>query len=129
MALNNKLFKQIMCFGIIGTTAAFVNFSLVVLLVEIGSMQPLYANMIAFIFAFQVSYFGHRYWTFQDTTTNHSAAVPRLLIVAGSNFFANMSLFYFFLNSLHLPYTLALLLVMTILPIITFTFGKFWVFR
>lgn len=129
MDLKIKLLKQIMRFGIVGCTAAFVNFSIVVGLVEFGSLPPLYANIIAFTFAFQVSYLGHRFWTFHETITQHHVAAPRLLLVSGSNFFANEALFYFFMNMLHLPYMPALLLTLSILPAVTFTFGKFWVFR
>jgi putative flippase GtrA len=130
MDLKIKLLKQIMRFGIVGGSAAFVNFSIVVMLVESGLLkQPLYANMVAFVFAFQVSYFGHRYWTFSDTVTEHHVAMARLLLVSSANFFANEGLFYFFLNTFHMPYMLALLLVLAILPIVTFTFSKLWVFR
>jgi putative flippase GtrA len=130
MDLKIKLLKQIMRFGIVGGSAAFVNFSIVVMLVESGVLQqPLYANMVAFVFAFQVSYFGHRYWTFSDTVTEHRVAMTRLLLVSGTNFFANEGLFYFFLNTFQMPYMLALLLVLAILPIVTFTFSKLWVFR
>lgn len=130
MDLKNKLLKQIMRFGIVGGSAAFVNFSIVILLVESGVLQqPLYANMIAFVFAFQVSYFGHRYWTFNGTVTEHRVAMPRLFVISGTNFIANEGLFYFFLNTFQLPYPLALLLVLAILPVVTFTFSKLWVFR
>jgi putative flippase GtrA len=89
----------------------------------------MYANIVAFALAFQVSYFGHRYWTFSHTVAEHRAAVPKLLLVSISNFFANEGLFYFFMSTFKLPYTVALLLVLAILPIVTFTFSKFWIFR
>ena len=119
-----------MRFGIIGSSAALVNFSIVVALVESGLVQqPLYANMVAFAFAFQVSYFGHRFWTFNETITEHRVAMPKLLLISGANFFANEGLFYFFLNTFQLPYPLALLLVLAILPVVTFTVSKLWIFR
>ena len=130
MGLKNKLLLQIMRFGIFGGSAAAVNFSIVVALVESGLIQqPLYANMVAFVFAFQVSYFGHRYWTFSETIAEHRVAMPKLLLVSITNFFANEGLFYFFLNTFQLPYPLALLLVLAILPVVTFTFSKLWIFR
>jgi putative flippase GtrA len=95
MVLTSKLLKQIIRFGIVGTSAALVNFSIVVLLVESGTLQPLYANMVAFVFAFQVSYFGHRFWTFHETITDHRVAMPKLLLISGTNFFANEGLFIF----------------------------------
>jgi len=126
-SMNKFLVMQLMRFGIIGSLAAFINFSIVILLVELLGWHPLSANAIAFFIAFQVSYSGHRYWTFRNTTTQHRVAFPKLLIVQIIDFFANEGLFYFFL-SMHLPYPLALLIVLMILPILTFTVSKFWIF-
>jgi putative flippase GtrA len=129
MALTSKLFFQLMRFGIVGLTAAAVHFSVVVLLVELNLLQPLYANVIAFLISFNISYSGHRYWTFRGTVTQHRTAFPKLLLLQTSNLIANESLFYISLTFLKLPYPVALLLVLVTLPIITFTVSKFWVFR
>lgn len=134
MDLKNKLkqfyplFFQLARFGIVGGCAAGVHFSVLVFFVEIGHLKPLYANMIAFMFGFQVSYWGHRYITFAGTTTSHSVALPRLFLVCFSGFIANEGLFYVFLVLFGLPYPIALILVLSILPLANFTLGKFWVF-
>ncbi|MHB1948103.1 MAG: GtrA family protein [Gammaproteobacteria bacterium] len=129
MVLKNKLFRQLLRFGMVGASAATVHFSLVVFFVEIGQLQPLIANVIGFLVAFQVSYWGHRYWTFSGTSALHRVALPKLLLVASSGFVANESLFYIFTVNFNLPYPLALFLILSILPLINFTLGKFWVFR
>jgi putative flippase GtrA len=128
MALNNKLLSQLMRFGVIGASAAAVHFSIVVMMVEGGLLQPLLANVIAFMVAFQVSYFGHRLWTFQ-AQTQHRTAFPRLLLVSGTTFMANEGLFYLFMTLFKMPYASALFLVLAILPLFTFTASKLWVFR
>lgn len=135
MALKNKLIPfypllfQIIRFGIIGFGAATVHFSLVVLLVEMQDLKPLVANIIGFMVAFQVSYWGHRYWTFSETTALHRVAFPRLFVVNCLGFIANESIFYVFLTAFSLPYPLALFFTLSILPLVTFTLGKLWVFR
>jgi len=122
------LITQIFRFGIVGLTAATVHFSTVIFLVQMRFFIPLIANILGFLVAFQVSYFGHRLWTFQSTLTLHRIAIPKLLFVQSINLVANESLFYVFL-SYHLPYPIALLIVLTILPIFTFISNKLWVFR
>ncbi|MES2218329.1 MAG: GtrA family protein [Pseudomonadota bacterium] len=129
MVLKIEFVKQVIRFVLIGSTAAMVNFSIVIALVESGLLSPLYANIIAFSIAFQVSYFGHRYWTFNRTVNTHKIAVPRLLLISGSSFIANEGIFYIFLNVFQLPYILALFLTLTVLPIVSFTFNKLWVFQ
>lgn len=123
-----ELMAQIFRFGVVGLTAATVHFGTVVFLVQYFEYAPLVANVIAFLFSFQVSYWGHRGWTFQDADVMHRQAIPKLLLVQVINLIANETLFYIFL-SFHLPYQVALLLVLSILPIFTFISSKFWIFK
>jgi len=123
------IFFQLMRFGIVGTTAAIVHFGIVIGLVELGLMQPLVANVVAFIIAFQVSYWGHRRWTFKGTTARHRVALIRLLIVAMTNLMLNQTLFFIALKVIGMPYIAALFVALAIFPLVTFVFGKFWVFR
>lgn len=123
------LLKQLTRFGIVGLIAAAVHFSILIFLVEIGHIKPLVANFFAFIFSFQVSYWGHRSFTFRGTRVRHRVAFPRLLLVGSSGFFANEGLFYVLLTMFGMPYMLAQFFVLTILPLANFTLGKLWVFR
>lgn len=123
-----SLFLQIFRFGIVGIIAAIFHVSIVIYLVQQWFLLPLVANIFAFMFSFQLSYWGHRLWTFSDSDTLHSIAIPRLLFIQLINFAANETLFFIFL-SLNLPYPIALILVLTILPLFTFITSKFWVFR
>lgn len=122
------LISQLFRFGIVGLTAAAIHFSIVVFLVQHYAMQPLVANVFGFCVAVQMSYWGNRLWTFQHSLALHRVAFPRLLLVQLINFAANESLFSFLLL-LHLPYAAALLIVLAILPIFTFTASKLWVFK
>lgn len=122
------LFWQIFRFGIVGLTASGVHFSLVVLFVQMFGLPPLVANMVAFPLSFQCSYWGHRSWTFHDTSASHRSALPKLVMVQLINFTASETLFYIFLQ-LHFSYQAGLLLVLTIMPIFTFISSKRWVFR
>src|SRR5690242_16395869 len=105
------LFFQLFRFGVVGLTAASIHFSTVVFLVQYNAIQPLIANVFGFMVSFQVSYWGHRRWTFQDSIALHRTAFPKLLLVQLFNLAANEGLFYMLL-SLHLPYTLALIIVL-----------------
>lgn len=122
------LILQLSRFGTVGIIAASIHFTTVVLLVQTFFLAPLVANVFGFLVSFQVSYWGHRLWTFQNTVALHRDTLPKLLLVQVLNFSANETLFYIFL-SLHLPYPLALLFVLTILPGFTFVSSKLWVFK
>jgi putative flippase GtrA len=128
MVLMSNLFFQLCRFGLVGIVAALMHFSIVVTLVQTWHMHPLVANIVGFLFSFQLSFWGHRLWTFSDSEAPHRVAYPKLLTVQLINLAANETLFYILL-SLQLPYTLALAVVLTVLPVFTFVSSKFWVFK
>lgn len=123
-----ELIAQLFRFGIVGVTSACVHFSIVVFLVQNFSYAPLVANAAAFMVSFQISYWGHRSFTFNGTDALHRVALPKLLFVQILNFFANESLYYIFL-SMHITYWAALLMVLSILPMFTFVTSKLWIFK
>ncbi|MBV9575590.1 MAG: GtrA family protein [Gammaproteobacteria bacterium] len=127
LTLKFPFILQVLRFAIVGLMAAAVHFGTVVSLVQVEMLQPLIANIFGFVLAFQVSYWGHRLWTFYDTSALHRTALPKLFFVQILNLAANETLFYIFLL-LHLPYTIALLIVLMILPLFTFAASKWWVF-
>lgn len=122
------MIKQLYRFGVVGLSAATLHFCIVVTLVQGCLLDPLIANVFAFGIAFQVSYWGHRLWTFKDTIIPHREAFLKLMMVQIMNFALNESLFYLFLTW-NLPYEIALTIVLSILPIFTFVSSKLWVFR
>jgi putative flippase GtrA len=123
------LLRQLTYFGLIGGCAAAVQLLAVITLVETTGLKPLSANVFGFLLAFNISYFGHRRFTFAGTNIKHHIAMRRLFTVASANFIANETLFYIFLNVFKMYYPLALLLVLIILPTVTFILGRFWVFK
>lgn len=126
--MTSFLFRQMLRFGLVGILAAAVHFTVVILLVQMDHWQPLLANMMGFMTAFHISYFGHRQFTFRATNIGYKTSVTKLLVVQLLNLCANESLFYIFLKT-HLPYQIALLIVLTIFPLFTFASSKFWVFN
>lgn len=123
-----RLFFQLTRFGIVGATAALVNMLVVFLLVHFLAWQPLVANILAFAIAYHVSFFGHHHWTFQRNAKAKTAWSKFLLVAVGS-FILNEGFYALFLHVLHLQYIVALLLVLVVVPPITFCLSKLWAFR
>lgn len=126
--ISRALVKQLTQFGLVGVTAAAVNYAIVVYIVSHFSWHPLEANVLAFCVAFQVSYFGHRRFTFSGTSTVHKEAYTKLLAWQVCNLGITELFFYALLLS-HLPYQIALLIVLATMPIVTFTVSRFWIFK
>jgi len=123
------LMFQMIRFSITGILATLVHFSTVVVLVETLHLHPLTANIVGFLCGFIISFSGHRFWTFSDTTSNLRQALPRFLTIAGINLAGNQTLYYLLLIKLHVQYEIALLVVLGIVASMTFLLSKRWVFR
>jgi putative flippase GtrA len=119
-------------FGIVGAHAAGVNFIALMVLVEFFHFSPLVANIFAFLIAFQVSYWGHRRFTFRSV--KHQTRQPmrktalRYFVVASLSFLLNEGFFALFLNYFHMYYLIAMILTLVFVPPITFVLSKVWAF-
>lgn len=123
------MIRQVIRFGVVGVTALMVNWLVVAVLVPTLDMVPLLANVFAFLVAFQVSYWGHRSWTFNARTLRHSQTLPRFLVVSCSSFLINEFLYFLLLEFTVLDYRTALLIVLAIVAMSTFLLSRKWAFR
>lgn len=118
---------QLARFGVVGVTAMAVHWLMVRMLVPAG-LAPLLANVIGFAVAFNVSYFGHRNWTF-GSTANHGDTFWRFLSVSLASFAINEALYFTLLRFTHLDYQIALAIVLVAVAVLTFVLSKTWAFK
>ncbi|ALB02255.1 polysaccharide biosynthesis protein GtrA [Francisella persica ATCC VR-331] len=121
--------KQLYFFIIVGILASITNFIIVWILVEVSIFRPLVANFFAFLTAFNVSYFGHRFLTFSTTTQSHKKAVIQFFINVIIGLGLNESIYYVLLHILKIQYLLALFITMGLVAIYTFVVSKFLIFK
>ena len=121
-------FSQFARFGAVGVTALVVHWLSVVMIVPLG-IPPLIANVIAFLIAFQVSYWGHRTWTFNVRHLPHRVTLPRFLLIACTAFAVNESLYFLLLTYTKMDYRVSLLIVLTGVVTTSFVLSKLWAFR
>lgn len=125
---NLPLLKQIARFGGVGLSALVLHWFVAVILMAYD-YKPLIANLFAFLVAFQLSYWGHRYWTFKGSDISHQAALLRFLMIAIFGFLLNQILFASLIKFTSLPHSLALFIVLVTVSVNNFIFSKFWAFR
>ena len=119
--------RELIWFAVVGISALLVHFLLVLLLVPQG-LQPLLANVLAYLLAFQVSYWGHRLKTFEAAHLPHSQTLPRFFAVASLSFLLNEGMYYLLLRFTPLDYRMALLLVLFCVAVVTFVLSRLWAF-
>ncbi len=117
---------QALRFGCVGVGASAVHLGVVSALVPLG-LPPLFANVIGFAVAFQVSYYGHRSWTFR--TVGGIREYGKMLSVSLLAFTANEAVYSVLLKFTSLDYRVALALVLTSVAAGTFLAMRCWVFR
>lgn len=116
-------------FGLVGVTAAAVHY-VVALGVHAGlHVPPAWANLLAFVMAFPVSYAGHRAFSFPGSLRPHAQALPRFFTVALASFVGNQALLLALLHTLAWPFWLALGATLAAVAVATYAFSRHWAFR
>lgn len=127
---HNTHYQEFFKFCVIGVTAALTHYAVFMLLMHFSSMHLALANLIAFVVAFWVSYFGHRIFTFNAQNLQHRHALPKFMIVAVSGFLFNEG-FLLSAHSLFPATQLSILIILTIgiTAMFTFFLTKFFAFK
>lgn len=92
-------------------------------------LKPADANIMGFLAAFPVSYFGHRFYSFSHLSSKHRQAFPRFFAVALLGFLGNQFLVLSALKYTALPFWLVLGVVMVLIAISTYVLSRFWAFK
>lgn len=124
-----KLSHRLLFFTGIGGTAAFIHILVVLNLVTYLNLQPLLANIFAFLVAFNVSYLGHKYLTFSNLQNQKQLSLPHFFLVAASGGILNELLYFLLLHYTHLNYLISLILVLGSVAVYSYFLSRFWACR
>ena len=97
-------------------------------------LEPMLANLIAFLIAFVFSYSGHFLWTFRAQTEGQKvhkafAFQLRFLIVALSGLLLNSLAVWVVTEWLQIDYLYAVVPMVFVVPLVTFALAKLWAFK
>lgn len=121
---------QFFRFCIVGLIAALTHYFLVILLIQPQYQVSLkYANLLAFLMAFWVSYFGHRIFTFQATRLAHRQTLKKFIVVAGLGFMLNESVLLVSHHYLDIPISMLVIFSIGITSIFTFLLNRYFAFQ
>jgi putative flippase GtrA len=117
-------------FGIVGAAATLVHVLVYAGLIELLGAAPLVANTLGFAVAVNLSFVGHRGWTFRDQEKGDAGrSLLRFWIVALLGFALNTLIVWAITGPLGLAYGWAIPLMVGATPLATFTLSKAWAFR
>jgi putative flippase GtrA len=122
-------FIRLASFVAVGCTAAAVHFGVVVLLVSLGGLPPLAANVLGWIVAFVVSFLGQWQLTFRAQGAPWLRALRRFFVLSLTGFAINESAYAVLLHFSRLPYDVLLAIVLVGVAVMTYLLGSRWAFR
>ena len=127
-----SLIAQLSKFASVGVVATAVH--AVVYGFSGSLLEPMLANLIAFLIAFIFSYSGHFFWTFRAQTEGHKvyrafAYQFRFLLVALSGLVLNSLAVWVVTQWLQIDYLYAVVPMVFVVPLVTFALAKGWAFR
>jgi putative flippase GtrA len=122
------LVRQFITFTGVGLVAAVAHYGVLILLVELGRMQPVVATLWGFLAGAAVSYLLNRRFTFRSDRP-HRAAAPRFLAVSTGGFVLNGLVMWLLNEGWGVPYLLAQVIATLIVLFWNFTVNLLWTFR
>lgn len=114
-------------FGVVGVAAALTHAAVFGLLKS--ALWPELANAAGFAVAFFVSFFGHRFLSFQDASTGLWTSLRRFAATALLGFAVNEAVFVLLLRVFSWPSWPALIAALVVAAGQTFVLSRFWAFR
>ena len=124
----SQVFRQVMKFLTVGGGATAMHVATALALNGLANVPPLWANVLAFLAASGVTYFGNWRWTF-DAASPHGLAVPRFMALSLSCFAVNQAIVYAFVEWAGRPLWVAMIPVVLVIPALSFWLSRTWIFQ
>jgi putative flippase GtrA len=119
---------QVLRFGAVGGVATLAHVLVAVLAERALAVGPQQANLVGFLTALLVSYFGHGNYTF-PSGRSPSEQFLRFALVALATYVSSSLTVALCTQSLGLPFALAMVPVAVVVPAASFLAMRFWVFQ
>jgi putative flippase GtrA len=119
--------RTVLVFAAVGASAALTHLAVFAWIEHL--MLAELANALGFVVAFFVSFFGHRFLSFQDTQRSTGQSLWRFAITALAGFATNEAVFMLLYRALLWPSLVALVAALILAAIQTFVLSRFWAFR
>ncbi len=119
--------RELILFGIVGVVSTLIHFSVLFVLVEYFSLQPLLANLIAFFASLLGSYgLNHRY-TFRSTLP-WQETFPKYFTTVLIGLFLNQTIMWIVVDQWKISYLYGFAIVTVVVPLSNFMLHKYWTF-
>jgi putative flippase GtrA len=119
--------RQLVTFGLVGVVSTATHVIIALTTHKELGLQPIVANCLGYSCAFSVSYFGNARLTFRQPAL-HGGRFVRFVGVSLLGLALSETITYVSTTMLRLPFALALVPVVTLVPFISFVLSKSYAF-
>ena len=123
----NKI-ERFIKFSIVGGIGAIIDFSVLILFVEVFSFQILIANTISFLIALVNNFLLNKYWTWNNKNSRYIKQFIKYIFISVIGFILNTILMWL-LMQLGLWYIGIKIVIITIVSLWNFFVNNFWTFK
>jgi putative flippase GtrA len=128
---TNRITKELLMasrFTLVGIAAASIHIGFLWILITQFDVDPIRANVGAFLTAFSFSFIGQYVWTFRSSLYWPTALV-RFFAISLVAFTLNNIALLGLLNLEQVHSSFAAVLAACIIPLVSYVFGRAWAFR
>lgn len=123
-----ELLGSALRFGVVGILATAIHATIFLLLLNLTSLTPTPATVVAFLCAVLVSYSLNHGWTFR-ARGRHARHFPRFVTLALGGAAVNAGLMHLITDVLGLAPLIGLAAVLAVVPALSFLGNHYWSFR
>lgn len=127
--INNKYFRQLIKFGLVGVTNTTIDYTVYFILTRILTVYFFYSNLISMSFAMIFSFFANKNFTFRNKDNYNISQFVIFLIIQFIGFIIANSLIYTLVNFVGMYDIYAKIIGSVGFTIWNFLAQKFWAFK
>jgi len=120
--------REINVFGLVGVAATAVQVGVSLAAHQLLGLGAWPATLVGYAAAVGISYLGNSLFTFRKRAL-HGPQFARFAVISSAGLAVNLGVVFVATRAFGLPYALAQIPVVMIVPASTFLMSKFWAFR
>lgn len=118
---------ELCIFGMVGCAATLTHYGVALICAELLGIGYQVSNLMGFWLAFAVSYLGQSILTFKSRP--NLGSFTKYILLAIFNYFMSAGILFFLESVLGIDYRIVLVVIVCLIPIISYIVSKFFIFR
>jgi len=129
MTLATALKSSFVRYSIVGGLTAVAEFSLLIIQVELISINYLIANIIAFVLAHIINYILSRIWVFESSSSKRRIEFSLFMLFVGGGLLINQVLLWYLVDQVGIRYEISKIISILVVIIWNYITRRYIIFK